>query len=68
MELEGLYRQEKLNSINTLTCTIEKVSDNCFSVLLFDEEMEVWIEKFTETIEKAKATADRLFNKIKSEY
>lgn len=35
-----------------------------FSILIYDTEGGVWIERFEDTIERAKETANKLFYKV----
>jgi hypothetical protein len=65
---ETIYKSKKVNSINTITCEIEESFMDNFSVLLYDNEGGVWIEKFAPTYEKATQLADKLFEKICKEY
>ena len=59
-----VYKQSKLNSINSLTIEIEENFSDQFSILAYDEEGEIWIEKFEETIESAKVVAEKLYKKL----
>jgi hypothetical protein len=65
---ETIYKSKKVNSINTITCEIEESFMDNFSVLLYDNEGGVCIEKFAPTYEKATQLADKLFEKICKEY
>lgn len=60
--------ETKLNSINKLTVEIEENFNNEFSILAYDEEGGVFVEKFAPTFEKAKEAAEKLHNKIVKEY
>lgn len=60
--------QTKLNSINVLTVEIEENFNNEFSVLAYDNEGGVFLEKFAPTFEKAKEVAKKLHDKIVKEY
>lgn len=64
----NIYKTKKVNSINTITCEIEETFMNNFSVLVYDDENEVFIEKFADTIEEAKNKADKLFLKVCNQY
>jgi hypothetical protein len=59
-----VYKQSKLNSINSLTIEIEENFSDQFSILAYDEEGEIWIEKFEKTIESAKVVAEKLYKKL----
>jgi hypothetical protein len=59
-----IYLETKINSINTLTIEIEQDFNESFSVLAYDEEGLIWIEKFAKTIEQAKKLADKLHKKL----
>jgi hypothetical protein len=63
-----IYIKKKLNSINTLTIEIEEAFNNNFSIVAYDNEDSVWIEKFADTYEDAKKIAEKLNIKISKEY
>jgi hypothetical protein len=68
MTLEGIYKEKKVNTINTITCVIEETYINNYSILIFDEEGGVWIEKFANTYNEAVVIADKLFLKVCNQY
>lgn len=63
-----MYKTKKVNSINTITCEIEETFMNNFSVLVYDEEGGVFIEKFANTYLKAIEIADKLFLSVCNKY
>lgn len=63
-----IYRKEKLNSINSLTCEIEETFTNDYSILLYDENNNVWIEKFANTYKEATEIANKLFIKTFNQF
>lgn len=65
--MQTIYKQ-KVNSINTITVEIEKTFMNNYSILCYDEENEVFIEKFANNYTDAVKIADKLFNKVCKEY
>lgn len=64
----AIYKQQKVNLINTITVEIENGFMDDFSVLVYDEEGGVWIEEFTDTLANATKLADKLFSKVLSQY
>jgi hypothetical protein len=68
MTLEGIYKEKKVNTINTITCVIEETYIDNYSILIFDEEGGVWIEKFADTYNEAVVIADKLFLKVCNQY
>ncbi len=58
------YTQIKLNSINTLTVEIEEAFNNNFSIIAYDTEGGVWVEKFANTYSSAKIVAEKLVKSI----
>jgi len=68
METSTIYKTKKINSINTITCEIEETFMNNFSVLVYDEEGGVFIEKFANTYLKATEVADKLFSSVCKKY
>ena len=68
MTAEGIYKEKKVNTINTITCVIEKSYIDNYSILIFDEEGGVWIEKFADTYNEAVIIADKLFLKGCNQY
>jgi len=68
MTAEGIYKEKKVNTINTITCVIEKSYIDNYSILIFDEEGGVWIEKFADTYNEAVIIADKLFLKVCNQY
>lgn len=63
-----IYKQQKVNSINTLICEIEESYNDNFSIIVYDEEGGVWIEKFADTYTKAVEVAEKLFAKVCKQY
>ena len=59
-----IYTEKKIDSINTLTIEIEKDFNDSFSVLAYDSEGLVWIEKFADTLLGAQKLAHKLENKL----
>ncbi len=68
METSEIYKTKKVNSINTITCMIEETYMDNFSVLIYDEEGGVWIEKFASTYLDAVEIAEKLFLKVCKKY
>jgi hypothetical protein len=68
MTTTTIYKTKKVNSINTITCEIEESYMNNFSILVYDNEGGIFIEKFADTFQDAKQTADKLFNKVCNKY
>lgn len=68
MTTATIYKTKKVNSINTITCEIEETFMNNFSVLVYDEEGGVFIEKFADTYLKATEVADKLFLSVCKKY
>jgi hypothetical protein len=64
----AIYKQQKVNLINTVTVEIDNSFMDDFSVLVYDEEGGVWIEEFTDTLANATKLADKLFSKVLSQY
>jgi hypothetical protein len=58
----------KLNSINVLTIEIEENFSNEYSIVAFDNEGGVFIEKFAKTLEEAKKIAEKLNTTISKKY
>jgi hypothetical protein len=65
---ETIYKTEKVNSINTITCVIEPTFMDNFSILIYDEEGEIWIEKFADTYLQSVKIADKLFLSVCKKY
>ena len=65
--MQTIYKQ-KVNSINTITVEIEKTFMNNYSVLCYDEENGIFIEKFADNYTDASKIADELFNKVCKDY
>jgi len=63
-QINMIYKESKINSINTLTIEIEEDFNESFSVVAYDSEGFIWIEKFAKTIEQAKKLADKLHEKL----
>jgi superfamily II helicase len=59
-----IYIETEINSINTLTIEIEKDFNESYSVLAYDSEGFIWIEKFADTIKGAEKIADNLYKKL----
>jgi hypothetical protein len=68
MNTPTIYATKKVNSINTITVLIEQTFMNNYSILCYDEENEIFVEKFADTYEQAEIIANNLFNKICNEY
>ena len=68
MTTEGIYKTKKVNTINTITCVIEETFMDNYSILIFDEEGGVWIEKFADTYNQAVIIADKLFINVCNKY
>ncbi len=62
-----IFKRETINH-NTITAEIEETFDNDFSVVVYDDCMDIWIEKFAKTKKEAEILAEKLFNKVISEY
>jgi hypothetical protein len=58
----------KLNSINVLTIEIEETFSNEYSIVAFDNEGGVFVEKFAKTLEEAKKIAEKLNTAILKKY
>lgn len=66
-----VYKSKQVNSINTITCEIEDIGNtvvSLFSIIVYDNEGGVFIEKFADTYTSAKNKADKLFDKIINQY
>ena len=59
-----------LNSINVLTVIIEDcpIDKTPFSVLAYDNEGGVWVEKFAATMEQAEIMKNKIVKNIKAQY
>jgi hypothetical protein len=68
MTTSTIYKTKKVNSINTITCEIEETFMDNFSILVYDEENEIFIEKFANTYSKAVEIADSLFLNVCNKY
>ena len=68
METLTIYKTKKVNTFNTVTCEIEETFMDTFSILVYDEDGGVFLEKFSKTYEEAKKIADSLFEKVCSKY
>ena len=64
----SIYKTNQVNSINTITCEIEETFMNNFSILIYDNEGGLFVERFADTYEAAKIKADKLFNKYCNQY
>jgi hypothetical protein len=62
------YKTKKVNSINTIICEIEKTFMDNFSVLIYDQEGGVFIERFADTYSDATKIADKLFFSVCKKY
>lgn len=63
-----IYKSKKVNSINIITCEIEKTFMDNFSVLVYDEEGGVFIERFADNYLQATEVADKLFSNVCKKY
>jgi hypothetical protein len=61
MTTTSIYKTKKVNSFNTITCEIEETFMNNFSILVYDQEGGIWIEKFADNYLDAVKIADKLF-------
>lgn len=68
METSTIYKTKKVNSINQITVEIEESFMNNWSVLAYDEEGDVYIEKFAKNYNEAVLIADKLLENICKEY
>ena len=68
MTTTNIYKQKKVNSINTITVEIEETFNDNFSIIVYDEEGGVWVEKFANNYEKAVEVAEKLFTKTVNQY
>jgi hypothetical protein len=59
-----IYSTKKIDLINTLTIEIEKDFNQSFSVLAYDSEGLIWIEKFSDTLVGAEKLAHNLEKKL----
>ena len=59
---------KKVNSINTITVEIEEAFNNNFSIVVFDEQGGLFVEKFAATYEKAVEVANKMFAKACAQY
>jgi hypothetical protein len=59
-----IYLTKKIDLINTLTIEIEKDFNESFSVLAYDSEGLIWIEKFSDTLVGAEKLAYNLEKKL----
>lgn len=58
-----IYKTRKLSETNTLHCEIEKTFMDSYSVLVYNTDGDLWIEKFALTYEEATIVADKLLKK-----
>jgi len=65
---EPIYKQIKLNLFNTLTVEIEPNFNDTFSIVAYDEDGEVWKEKFANTYLLAVVVAQELIKSILKQY
>jgi hypothetical protein len=65
---QTIYKTQKVNSINTITCEIEQTFMNNFSILIYDEEGEIWIEKFADNYLQSLEIAEKLFLSVCKKY
>lgn len=68
MTTSTIYKTNKVNSINEITIEIEETFMNNWSILAYDQEGGVFIEKFADTYEEAVVIADKLFIKVCKQY
>jgi hypothetical protein len=66
--MTNIYKTKQVNSINTITCEIEETYMDNYSVLVYDNEGGIFIEKFENTLQNAKELADKLFNLVCKKY
>jgi len=59
-----IYKETKIDSINTLTIEIEEDFNDSFSVVAYDSEGFIWIEKFADTFQSAEKLAEKLYKKL----
>jgi hypothetical protein len=59
-----IYLEKKINSINSLIIEIEQDFNNQFSVIAYDLEGLIWIEKFADNMQNAKKLAQKLEKKF----
>ena len=57
-----IYKTKKINTVNTLTVEIEETFSNNYSIVIYDEEGDVFKEKFAKDYESATRIAEKLFN------
>lgn len=57
-----IYKTKKINTVNTLTVEIEETFSNNYSIVIYDEEGDVFKEKFSKDYESATIIAEKLFN------
>jgi hypothetical protein len=63
-----IYKSKKVNSINTITCEIEETFMDNYSIVVYDQEGGVFIERFAENYLKAIEVADKLFSNVCKKY
>ncbi len=68
MNTPTIYKTKKVNTINTITCEIEKTFMDNFSVLVYDNDGGVFTERFADTYLIATELADKLFLSICKKY
>ncbi len=68
MTTSTIYKSKKVNSINEITVEIEETFMNNWSILVYDQEGGIFIEKFADNYDAAVVVADKLFNKICKQY
>jgi hypothetical protein len=59
-----IYVTKKIDLINTLTIEIEDDFTDSYSVLAYDSEGLIWIEKFADTLQEAEKIAHKLEKKL----
>jgi hypothetical protein len=64
----NLYKTKKINSVNTLTCEIEQTFTGDYSILIYDEEGDIFLEQFAKSYDEATPIADKLFENILTIY
>jgi hypothetical protein len=59
-----IHVTKKIDLINTLTIEIEDDFTDSYSVLAYDSEGLIWIEKFADTLQEAEKIAHKLEKKL----
>jgi hypothetical protein len=63
-----IYKSKKVNSINTITCEIEETFMDNYSIVVYDQEGGIFIERFADNYSKATEVADKLFSNVCKKY